>query len=164
MTVILDNSVKSNIILREDNNNITIPQYTTRIIEIAKQGPQGPSGGGGSDFTGTAGEGGLQAYQIVYIDTLNTIKTASALNPTHINRVVGITTETVNTGENINIRIVGEVTNENWELTPGATYFLSDGGEITTNIPITGFYQRIGKALNTTTLIMDMGEPILIQN
>jgi len=44
MTVILDNSVKSNIILREDNNNITIPQYTTRIIEIAKQGPQGPSG------------------------------------------------------------------------------------------------------------------------
>lgn len=37
MTVILDNSVKSNIILREDNNNITIPQYTTRIIEIGKQ-------------------------------------------------------------------------------------------------------------------------------
>lgn len=142
-----------------------IPLTTTRIIEVSSQGPRGPRGytnDGSNDFLGLAGSGGLQAYQIVYIDSEDTLKAANSNNSSHCGRVVGITTETAIEGEEINIRAIGKITNTLWDLTPGVAYYLSTGGEISTDIPLTGFFQRIGRALNSTTLIVELGEPVII--
>lgn len=155
-------------IIRSTNETTAnIIRDSVRIIQIAAQGPIGPqglpgSGEGTNNIIATTGSGGIEAYQVVYIDSSNTVKAANALNPTHIGRVIGLTTEASDAGDDVNVCVIGEVINPDWNLTPGVSYFLSDGGNISTSIPVSGFYQRIGRALNTTTLILDLGEPVLM--
>ncbi len=164
--IIIEQPIQS--VVSINNQSVAvIPLTTTRIVEVSNQGPRGPRGygsDGSNDFIGLAGSGGLQSYQIVYIDSEDTLKAANSNNPSHAGRVAGISTETVLEGEDVNIRVTGKVENPLWDLTPGKAYYLSTGGEISTDIPLTGFFQRIGRALNSTTLIVELGEPILIEN
>jgi len=108
----------------------------------------------------TAGTGGLPAYRVVYITSLGTALAASNANPTHMGRVVGMTIETINEGETGIVRRIGRIENESWHLTPGAPYFLGEGGEIVSIIPTTGFIQYVGVAESAQVLALSLGIPV----
>ena len=148
----------------EEDKNIITKIEKTKIVQIAQQGPRGPSGGlnEGIDFTAIIGEGGVQAYQTVYVDSEDTVRAANSDNPTHCGRVAGITLESGREGDQVTVRINGNISNLNWDLVPGDFYLVSTGGELTNLTPDVGFYQKVGKALTPTTLIVDLGEPVLI--
>ena len=108
----------------------------------------------------TAGTGGLLAYRLIYITSLGTVISASNQNPTHMGRVVGMTTEAIAEGEEGVVRRIGRIENESWALTPGTPYFLGDGGEIIDNVPEAGFIQYVGVAESSTVLALSLGIPI----
>ncbi len=158
-----------NITTIQDENIITLTRDVTQIIEVTRQGirgAMGPPGPGAeeTDIIVTVGTGGVNSFQLVYIDDNDTVRAANALNPSHYGRIIGFVLSGGNPGDEVVLKTGGKLENPLWNLTPGAVYFAGEGGEITTNIPATGFYMKIGRALNSTTLIIDLGESILINN
>ena len=108
----------------------------------------------------TAGTGGLPAYRIVYITSSSTALAASNANPTHMGRVVGMTVETIAEGEAGLVRRIGRIENESWNLTPGTPYFLGEGGEIISSVPVTGVIQYVGVAESQHVLALSLGIPV----
>lgn len=107
-----------------------------------------------------AGVGGVLQYTFGYISSSNTIMTASSNNITHCNKVVGLIIETKAQGEQVKVQISGEVSNTSWNLVAGYSYYLGNGGTISNVAPTTGFIQKVGIAKNSTTLSINLGQPI----
>lgn len=105
---------------------------------------------------------GVNEGQVVYLDRRNTVAAANALNETHAGRVVGIALETRSEGKSIEVAISGSVTHVKWKLTPGAKCFVSSGGMISHDPPDVGFVQRIGVAENEQTILLQIGEPVVL--
>jgi hypothetical protein len=107
--------------------------------------------------------GGLTAYQFVIIDPADgTAHCADGENPTHAGLVVGITAEGRAAGQPVTIQVAGEITNPLWDLYAGEIYYLAIAGTISRTPPSIGFWQKVGTAKNATTLIIRMGESILV--
>jgi hypothetical protein len=88
-------------------------------------------------------------------------------------QVVGLALEVVAAGFSCNYISEGSIERSNWSgisgtasLSPGATYFLdpSTAGRITTTAPTTAgqYVVRVGRAVNTTTLDIEIELPILL--
>jgi len=107
--------------------------------------------------------GGLNAYQFVIIDPADgTAHCADGENPTHAGLVVGITAEARAAGQPVTIQIAGEITNPAWDLIAGEIYYLALAGTISRTPPSRGFWQKVGTSKDRTTLIIRMGEPVLV--
>jgi hypothetical protein len=106
------------------------------------------------------GVGGVLEYTLGYISNVNTIMTASSNNITHCNKVIGFIIETKSQGEIVKIKNQGELINTSWNLISGNVYYLGNGGGITNITPTNGFIQKVGIAKNSTTLLIDLGQPI----
>ena len=148
----------------------------TDLLEIVKASDSNTAGKFTSDFKDamekideafyttmlkvTAGTGGLPAYRIVYITSSSTALAASNANPTHMGRVVGMTVESISEGETGLVRRMGRIENESWNLIPGTPYFLGEGGEIISSVPVTGFIQYVGVAESQHVLALSLGIPV----
>lgn len=106
--------------------------------------------------------GGLTAYQFVIIAPDGTCHCADGENPSHAGLVVGITAEARAAEQPVTIQIAGEITNPLWELDAGEIYYLALAGTISRTPPSRGFWQKVGNAKNRTTLIIKLGEPVLV--
>lgn len=129
-----------------------------------EQGPEGPPGPPGADAEGvtvTGGTGGVNAFQVVFATTDGTVQAANASETSHCGRVIGITEAAIAEGASGTARQSGVITNPAWSLLPGRVYFLAAGGNISVNVPASGFIQQIGTAKDATTLIINMGEPTI---
>lgn len=131
-----------------------------RVVRAGIQGPAGSPGADAEGVTVTGGTSGVNAYQVVFATTDSTVQAANSAEPSHAGRVVGMTEAAIAEGATGTVRTGGAITNSAWSLSPGLSYFLAAGGEISLNIPSSGFIQRIGTARDSTTLIINMGEPI----
>lgn len=123
------------------------------------QGPPGPSGSSGasSDTIEIVSTEPVSAFAVVTSSGRN----ADSSSLASVGRVAGINLSAVGAGETMNVTNVGEVTNLGWAWTAGDVVFLN-GTVLSTTVPGTGFIQRIGTARNSTTLIVELGEPILL--
>ena len=150
--------------LISDEGARVIVEGPSKVIRAGTQGPAGPPGppGASEAVTATGGTGGVNAYQVVFATTTSDVQAANSAEPSHAGRVVGITTAAIAEGETGTVQQSGAITNPAWSLSPGEVYFLASGGNIGVNVPSSGFIQRIGTAKDTTTLIINMGEPIKI--
>ncbi len=130
-------------------------QYDTNadgIVDVA----------GGIQILATAGIGGVVAYQVVMMWTDGTVIPADGENATHAGLTFGMATETIAEDAEGSIQIGGEIENLSWNLDPGEIYYLAIGGTISKTPPATGFWQKVGVAKDSVTLIISLGEPILI--
>jgi len=46
-------------------------------------------------------------------------------------------------------------------LDPGEAYFLGSGGDLTLTPPGSGFFQKIGVAKDSVTLLIQLSEPVM---
>lgn len=85
---------------------------------------------------------------------------ADHTNSTHSGSVLGISDETIPTGFPQSIITAGEVTNGLWTLSSGDPVYLGTLGNITQVIPTGGFLLKLGVAIDTDTISLDIKMPI----
>lgn len=121
----------------------------------------------------TSAEAGSTAkFKTVYAHTTSgQFKMANANSGTTF-RAIGLASAAIGAGAAGTIIIAGVVTGTTGEwdavtgqtggLTSGSAYFLSNStaGNITTTAPTTGYLQRVGIALSTTQLLINLSDPI----
>ena len=81
------------------------------------------------------------------------------LNPNHYCKVVGLSKTSVTTGQPV-IILVNEQLATGLVLFPGAVYFGSTAGALTTVAPTTGISQPVGQAIDTNRLLINIQTPI----
>lgn len=136
---------------------VVLQEIFTHVVSLGEQGPagaQGIPGSGNSTVTLQAGEN-LAVGDPVYISANTFYKADNTANF----KVVGIVPTATLTGFSVSVTISGPITLSG--LTPNAFYFLGSG-IITTVAPIAGYVIRLGQAISTTVLLINIEEPILL--
>lgn len=109
-----------------------------------------------------AGTGGINAFQVVLVAPPGEGIPADGTNETHAGLVVGLALDDITEGEQGFVQTSGEIRNPAWDLDPGETYYLAVAGAISKTPPEHGFWQRIGVAKDSETLIIMLSEPIVV--
>jgi hypothetical protein len=128
-------------------------------------GPPGPPGSGGGGGGGTLDPSGstivaavdIAAFSVVTVDG----HIANSGNLTHIGRVAGIAVSDIALGVSGLIQLDGEITNPAWNWIPNSKLFLNGSG-LSAVAPATGFAQMIAIARSDQTIIIRIGDPILL--
>jgi hypothetical protein len=121
-------------------------------VTVGRQGPAGISGvAGAGNFV--AGENISGHRFIRFNDQGEMVLATSDSGP-----AVGIVRDAVASGASTRLYKDGSV-NGFSGLEPGARYFLSAMGSLTTTAPSTGIIQAVGTAATATILIVEIGEP-----
>jgi hypothetical protein len=68
---------------------------------------------------------------------------------------VGISTGAASQGESVNYQYRGIMTNEGWNLTEKQPVYFGSNGIITQTVP-TGYIQRIGTAITSTKILIQI--------
>lgn len=116
-------------------------------------GPAGPSGG----FVSLSAFENLPAFSPV----TSTGFIASSSNLAHLGKVIGINPATILNGFSGQVTVSGEVNNPGWTWISGQNIFLN-GGTLSTVPPFSGFSQKIAVAKNSTTVVIELGDPVLL--
>jgi len=98
--------------------------------------------------TGIAG-GPVGAFKLV-TSLLKRIYHADNTNELHEKQVLGLSLNSGNNDDIINIIIIGLVVNQYWNWIIDAPLFLSSNGDLTSVKPVTGFVLQIGHAISAT--------------
>ena len=104
-----------------------------------------------------AGEN-LAPYRVVYVDTSKVYK-ASKDTISERDKILGITNGSYSINTLATVYVYGTVTNSSWNWLPGLVYLNVDG-TLTQTIPTSGYQIQIGKAIDTTTIIIDIDRVI----
>lgn len=137
-----------------DPDVLIVEDTTVDIITVGILGPAGPPGTAAGAFSLEAGED-LTAGDPVYVSA-NKLYVAD--NTTNF-RVVGIAVADTLLGFSAEVALSGPVTLAG--LSNGSPYYLGSG-TITTAAPASGYVVRLGYAIGSTTLIVNIEEPILL--
>lgn len=114
------------------------------------------------DISYLVGTGGVLKGSVVFLTPSANIMLANSNNSSHADRIVGLSLSNADENSTSLVRFTGNISNESWSLTAGSIYYLGYGGSLTTTIPVIGFIQKIGLAINPTTLILQIGNPKLL--
>lgn len=83
-------------------------------------------------------------------------------NEAHYGKCIGIATQSVMTGETVNVIKEGKYENSGFNLIPDTQYYINDLSELTDIEPITGIAQPIGIALATNTILVKIDDPTIL--
>jgi hypothetical protein len=100
-----------------------------------------------------AGEG-LPAYRVVYVHN-NKAYMADKDLISYKHKVLGITTSSALINNNVEIQVSGPIVNSVWDFTSGIV-FLNTGGTLTQILPTSGFPMKIGTAITSNTMVLDI--------
>ncbi len=87
---------------------------------------------------------------------------ADAATPALAGALLGIAATAALAGGSIEIQGAGQMEFGGWAWTPGAPVYAGAGGVLTQVPPTTGFLQIVGVAQDATTLVIALGDPILL--
>jgi len=110
------------------------------------------------------GEGGVTAGKVVCIDESGTALPADKDNISHASKVIGIAETDIPEGIEGRVQTSGEISNPEWELVVGNTYYLDSDGYLISIDPSelsAAFIQKIGIATGEKTLLIQMVEPLI---
>lgn len=132
------------------------------VVSDTQQGPPGPIGPAGSVlFQGAAAQtvGGHRALR----HTGGGLDYASAANVADAGRVAGVSTGAATAGDLVSYQAAGRLTEPSWAWTPDADIYLGLDGQLTQNVPVgAAFLQRLGYAIDATSMWIELSEPITL--
>lgn len=111
----------------------------------------------GLSITVTASEP-LGGHRVVTMSGLY----ADSSNPSHACFIAGITLQAVASGAPVEAQYIGELTESSWAWTPAEPVFLGGNGMLTHTAPDAGFILQIGIPITSTTLLIDIQQPLYI--
>lgn len=125
------------------------------------------SGGGGGDTTNSAEtDSNISAGMLAYIKANTHVDLASSDNQA-TTQAAGMAIEDKSATEAVAYATDGQLTLGDWtaatgatDLVPGADYFLTTAGQMSTTPPSSGSVVRVGRAVNTMTFDIEISSPI----
>jgi hypothetical protein len=142
---------------------VSNPSYTARVstdnFRVATVGYQGPAGTG-SYISVACGET-ISAYQAVaLINGLAYI--ADPTDLTHANRVIGLATQSGNSGDIIRVAQQGVVSSGSF-VTNSVYYINTNGNLTTTQLPVGAVWTKLmGVGKSDSVVIINMGETVYL--
>jgi len=131
------------------------------IIEVAEQGPPGPPGADGASTLRLIAGAALGGHRAVLLDADSQAQYASADDPDHFGRVVGITTGAAVSGAPVDVLRGGELVEPGWAWAPGLPVYLGINGVLTQVPPVApSFCLIVGFPVAPTKLFVSLREPI----
>lgn len=127
---------------------------------IPVAGPPGPPGPAGGSITVNSGEalGGHRVVMLVGSDAFYNDPTDTAT----CGKAIGVTTSASLIGTPATVTAIGPVVNAGWGLTPGALYFATASGMISTTPLSVGVSQVVGIAVDADTLNVQLEQPVIL--
>ncbi len=135
------------------------------VGERGTQGPAGAQGASGDVSFVYPAAFPISGHRIVTLDSQGKAIYASAAIAAHANRVVGMTTNAASTGDDLNIKKVGEVTEPSWNWQPDMPVYLDVDGFLTQTppaFPEANFSVVVGFPISATTMFINIGIPITL--
>jgi len=150
---VLEVSVKDNNILasiEEQQINVEVD----KVVEIS---------GGSSDDNRTIHSFGtaqnINIHRAVALDSDGELIYADNNDITTLNRLIGISLQSVLKGEGCNVLILGDMTDPSFTLS-GDSVYVGTSGDLLTTPPSAGYAQKIGTVINATTIYVEKEMPI----
>ena len=106
--------------------------------------------------------GAIGGHRVVITTSTNTVTYADKSEPTHVGRVLGVTTNAADDGDDLLVVREGRVEHNGWSWTAFLPVYLSTNGTLTQTPPSTGFSQIVGFAETPTSLFVSLREPIIL--
>lgn len=131
----------------------------TAVRIAAGVGPRGPAGqdAAGATLTLPAATSIHAGRAVRLVDGQLTHPDPN--NSAHADQVAGVAETAATTGGTARIRTAGVTENDSWAWAEGPVYVGADG-VLTQTPPATGWQMTIGRALTTTSLLVDIEPPI----
>lgn len=147
-----------------DTTNTPVVISTASIpVVVGIQGPTGATGpSGASVLSKTAGET-LGGNRVVMVDTDGKVYYADRSIVSHANKVLGLTQGAASVSTAVNVQTYGVMTEPSWNWDMTKPVFLSTTGLLTQTAPAAGFILMLGFPISTTSMLIDIDKPIVIQ-
>ncbi len=144
--------------VQQPRSDVTVPQPVAVVVHANKTGAQGPAGRDGSVSTLDYPIG-----QTIHGLRVVRIEGGMAYHPDvlvleHAQQCVGIALTSATTGETT-VQLGGPLVESSWNWAAGAVWCAQDG-QLTQNPASAGWLLCVGRALNPTTLMIDLDTPI----
>lgn len=104
----------------------------------------------------------ITAYKIVALNSSSKVELATNTNMNHVNSVIGISTITVNKDILVSIQTYGKIRNPAWNLDISLPIYVGINGDLTQIAPTSGFVLKIGYALSSDSIFIDLKEPFIL--
>ncbi|TLX54858.1 hypothetical protein DN824_20460 [Stutzerimonas nosocomialis] len=132
------------------------------LVAAGEQGPPGPPGPeGGSALQRLAGIT-VSALQAVY-EQSGLVRPLDYRDEAHIDLLLGITLTAATAGAAVNVQRSGAIEDSGWSWTPGRVW-LGASGALTQIPPADGYCVLIGSATSATRLLLNLQDPIDLEN
>jgi len=157
--ILISENVRPSVVVHEECGIVIVaPAVQGQPGAPGAQGIPGPAGG--SALQRSAGET-LSALHFVY-EIANQVFLLSPDDGEHIFQALGVTLTAADTGDLINVQRSGALDESSWSWTPGPVW-LGAGGNLTQTPPSGGFDLMIGAAVSPTRIILNLQQPIDLQ-
>ncbi len=154
------------------------PELTIQIGQVGPQGGQGPQGvqgpqgaqgaqgpsGTATALTLLAGPRAIGGHKAVRLLTPTIADLVDATSIADRNACIGVSTGAASSGAAVTIITSGIISEPSWSWTPGGDVFLGDTpGQLTQAYSASrAFSQVVGKAIDATTLWVDLRTPVTL--
>lgn len=139
---------------------LAVPGDGPGVVAVPVPGPPGPPGGGGGALdrvvlTGTAGVP-LGGHRAVYRRGDGEIEYASCAISAHAGVPIWVTLGAANTGDEVEMVALGEMTEGSWSWTAGGLVFLGVNGALVQALPAGAeFLAVVGAATTSVSIYVD---------
>lgn len=150
-------SLSSNLVVTEEIYTINASSPNSVLISAGIQGPIGISGTEGSSSVSLISPNTLGSNRAVTAS----IDYASSSDLTTVSKTIGFTQGSVVSGNLVTIVLSGPLDGFSG-FTINLPVYLSTLGTVTQTVPTSGYIQKVGVALTTTKLLINLDPPILL--
>jgi hypothetical protein len=150
----------------EKREHIVIEDHriSTHILAIGMQGPSGTGGSGGTIETYVAGAT-VNGHRVVVTDEDGEAIHADNTDPTHANAATKISLGAALTGEDVQVQLVGRITEPSWAWTLNGTIYVGADGVLTQTPPAApAVFSKPVAIAETATRILIVQEPPTMLN
>jgi hypothetical protein len=126
-----------------------------------RDGVDGQDGASASLYVSCIASGAIGGGRVVRIIWDRYVGYVSSDDITQATTVLGITTGAAAHEDQVYAQYMGEIVDSGWNWVPGPVY-CGINGVITQTVPTTGFILMLGTAINSTTIVINIKQPLIL--
>lgn len=135
------------------------------VLAVGPQGPPGIAGGGSSTVETYVAGATVNGHRVVVTNASGQAIHADNTDPTHANAATKISLGAALFGENVQVQLIGRITEPSWNWTPNGTIYVGAEGVLTQVVPASpAVYSKPVAVAETTTRILIVQEPPTMLN